>query len=82
MVNHKGHETGKVVTTKSPYGSHKDMVVRPDEYHANNSRIYRGRGIHTILEKEVVCKDDKGYYITFKSRLDDGLADPKRYSGR
>jgi hypothetical protein len=86
MINHKrppkGHETGKIITTKSPFGSHADMVVSPDEYHANNSQIYKGRGIHTILLCEVVCKDDRGYYITFRNRLDNGLADPKRYSGR
>ena len=78
----KRHETGKAVTTKSPFGSHADMVVSPEEYHANGSRIYKGRGIHTILECEVVCKDDRGYYITLKNRLDNGLADPKRYSRR
>jgi len=34
------------------------------------------------LECEVVCKDDRGYYITYKNRLDNGLADPKRYSNK
>tara|TARA_Y100000310_G_scaffold330701_1_gene402798 strand:+ start:780 stop:956 length:177 start_codon:yes stop_codon:yes gene_type:complete len=58
------------------------MVVSPDEYHANDSQIYKDRGRHTISEDEVVCKDDRGYYITLKNRLDNGLADPKRYSGR
>ena len=78
----KRHATGNIITTKSWFGSHADMVVSPEEYHANGSRIYEGRGIHTILECEVVCKDDRGYYITLKNRLDNGLADPKRYSGR
>ena len=78
----KRHATGNIITTKSPFGSHADMVVSPEEYHANGSRIYKGRRIHTILECEVVCKDDRGYYITYKNRLDNGLADPKRYSGR
>ena len=27
----KGHETGQVITTKSPYGSHEDMVVELEE---------------------------------------------------
>ena len=31
-------------------------------------------------EGQVVCKDDKGYYVTIKKRLDSGLADPSRYS--
>ena len=70
----KRHATGNIITTKSWFGSHADMVVSPEEYHENNSQ--------TISEEEVVCKDDKGYYITLKSRLDNGLADPKRYSGR
>lgn len=72
--NRRRHTTGNIITTKSWFGSHADMVVSPEEYHENNSQ--------TISEEEVVCKDDKGYYITLKSRLDNGLADPKRYSGR
>ena len=28
----------------------------------------------------VICKDDQGYYKTYQSRLDTGLADPSRYS--
>lgn len=30
-------------------------------------------------EGMVVCKDDRGEYITFANRLDNGLADPRRY---
>lgn len=78
---HKRHTTGNIITTKSWFGSHADMVVLPEEYH-NNNRIYKNRGIHSISDEEVVCKDDRGYYITLKNRLDNGLADPKRYSGR
>lgn len=29
---------------------------------------------------ECICKDDLGEYITLTSRLDNGLADPKRFS--
>ena len=78
----KRHSTGNIITTKSWFGSHADMVVSPEEYHENSLRIYKDRGIHTILECEVVCKDDRGYYITYKNRLDNGLADPKRYSNK
>jgi len=30
-------------------------------------------------ENKVVIEDEHGYYITDESRLDNGLADPKRY---
>ena len=37
-------------------------------------------GINVNLnEDEVFCKDDIGYYITNKNRLDNGMADPNRY---
>jgi len=38
--------------------------------------------VEELENGKVVCKDDKGTYITEKNRLDNGLADPKRYSGR
>jgi hypothetical protein len=60
----KRHTTGNIITTKSWFGSHAEMVVEELE------------------DGKVVCKDDKGTYITYKNRLDNGLADPKRYSGR
>ena len=83
MAKSRGrHQTGNNITTPSWFGSHASMVVSPEEYHANSSRIYRDRGTHIISEEEVVCKDDRGYYITLKNRLDNGLADPKRYSNR
>jgi len=31
-------------------------------------------------ENKVVIEDEHGYYITDESRLDNGLADPKRYN--
>ena len=34
----------------------------------------------TILDNQVVCKDDNGFYITFRNRIDSGLADPNRYA--
>jgi len=60
------HETGVAVTTKSLFGSHADMV---DEERSENAP-----------EGMVVCKDDKGFYTTYKNRIDNGLADPRRYS--
>jgi len=38
--------------------------------------------LRDMEDYEVVCRDDKGYYITKRSRLDDGFADPNRYSLR
>ena len=70
MVKGRRHETGKTVTTPSWFGSHSSMVV--DQTQENM----------TLSDDEVLCKDDKGYYVTKKNRLDSGLADPNRYSDR
>jgi hypothetical protein len=80
----KGYETGSVITTKSPYGSHADMVV--ENHDVQNDLGDLGKfPINDIADRltgehEVICKDDRGYYITSKDRLDNGLADPNRYS--
>ena len=34
--------------------------------------------IEELNDEKVICEDDRGRYITFKSRLDNGLADPRR----
>ena len=64
----KKHETGNSITTPSWFGSHQSMVVNEDEYN------------ESIAENEVLCKDDRGVYVTLKKRLDTGAADPARYS--
>lgn len=66
----RSHDSGRVITTPSFFGSHNKMVVSSDLFEAE------------LKENEVVCKDDDGYYITVKNRLDTNLADPNRYSGR
>tara|TARA_R110002012_G_scaffold269906_2_gene454108 strand:- start:4917 stop:5126 length:210 start_codon:yes stop_codon:yes gene_type:complete len=38
--------------------------------------------VEELEDGKVVCKDDKGTYTTYKARLDSGVADPNRYSGR
>jgi hypothetical protein len=63
------HESGTVVTTKTPYGSDSSMVVDISQYKSI-----------LINTDEVVCKDDRGFYITKKNRIDSGMADPNRYS--
>ena len=64
------HSTGTIITTKTHFGSHKEMVVEP---------IPEQSGIH-LKANEVICRDDLGLYITEKTKLDNGLADPNRYS--
>lgn len=60
------HITGHTVTTKTHFGSTSDMVVTLDNI--------------KLSENEVICKDDSGYYITLRNRIDSGLADPNRYA--
>ena len=38
--------------------------------------------VEEINEKEVMCEDQNGRYKTLRDRLDNGLADPNRYSNR
>ena len=67
----KRYDSGRDVTTKSWFGSHAEMVVSGED---------EGTPVIKLKKNEVVCKDDKGYYITLKARLDNGMADPNRYS--
>ena len=76
-ITKQRRETGSTITTPSQFGSHRSMVVDPDQFvsaYDNRSGVSCGPG--TCL-----CKDDKGFYITLEERLDNGCADPKRYSG-
>ena len=68
--NKARHDIGVKISTESPYGSHASMVVNHEEY-----------GVE-LQEGEVLLKCDTHFYITTKKRLDDGLADPARYSGK
>lgn len=63
------HESGSIVTTKTHYGSDSSMVVDLSQYKPIS-----------INTDEVVCKDDRGFYITKKNRINSGLADPSRHS--
>lgn len=67
FINKTRRETGVTITTKSPYGSHKEMIVDHVQF-----------GLQ-LTENEVLLKDDVHYYITTKDRLDTGLADANRY---
>lgn len=65
----KKHETGRTISTKTPYGTTSDMVVTDEEVLSKVS----------VADYCVLVKDDDGYYITPKNRVDSGLADPFRY---
>ncbi len=63
------HQTGRSITTKTPYGSTSDMIVTdPDIL----SKV-------PVADNCVLLQDDDGYYITNKNRIDSGLSDPLRY---
>jgi hypothetical protein len=57
----------EVVKTPSHFGSHASMETA--ESKQNNGPI-------------VQLRDEKGVYETERKRLDDGLADPNRYTDR
>lgn len=69
---------GRMVTTKSWFGSHEEMVVDPCDAEELEPNVRWA----VLKEGQVVCKDDEGYYITYKDRLDNGLADRYRYSAK
>tara|TARA_B100000029_G_scaffold21188_1_gene21462 strand:- start:1613 stop:1852 length:240 start_codon:yes stop_codon:yes gene_type:complete len=52
---------------KTRYGSHADMIDEEKTSELND-------------EKLAVLEDEHGYYITERRRIDNGLADPKRYT--
>jgi hypothetical protein len=66
----KRHETGRTITTKTMFGSHADMVVDHTSFDL------------TLKENEVLCQDGDRYYVTTRDRLDNGMADSRRYSGK
>ncbi len=62
-------ESGTIVTTKTPYGSASSMIVDMSKYKPIS-----------VGADEVVCKDDRGFYITKQNRINSGLADPNRHN--
>lgn len=70
FIKPRKHETGRSITTKTPYGTTSDMIVSDQDI---LSKV-------KIPGDVVLVKDDAGYYTTFKERVDSGLADPRRYS--
>lgn len=74
FIKPRKHETGRTFTTKSPYGTHSDMLVT-DETVLKRLHFDEFETVQLVL-----AKDDEGYYITEKNRVDSGLADPNRYA--
>ena len=69
----KRHETGNKITTPSWFGSHASMVIDHEDVQIGGQDV-------KLSDAQVLCQDDSGYYITYKDRLDNGQADPNRYS--
>lgn len=68
------HQTGTSVTTKTHFGSTSDMVIDHTKYkYLDNNPI-------VLNDSDVICKDDLGFYVTSKNRINTGIADPNRYA--
>jgi hypothetical protein len=67
---HKDKDSVRTITTPSPYGSHSSMAV-------DIEKIAEG---HNVPKDKIICEDEKGYYVTYKNRIDSGLADPCRFA--
>lgn len=68
-IKPRKHDSGRAINTKTPYGITTDMVV------TNEDILKRV----DVPDHCVLVKDDDGYFIVNKSRVDDGLACPSRY---
>lgn len=64
------HDTTRELAGKSPFGSHASMISEEETLKLVNK------------EKFVICKDEKGLYVTEKTYLDSGLADPNRFDSK
>ena len=70
IKKHKDKDNVRIIETPSAFGSHSSMIVDIDDLAKN----------HNVPKDKVVCKDEKGYYVTYKNRIDNGMADPCRYA--
>ena len=62
------------------YEKHDGKSVRltaPSPYGSHLSMVVR-----PLDDARVVCKDEAGEYVTYYDKIDTGLADVNRYSGR
>jgi hypothetical protein len=72
FIKPRKHETGRTITTKTAFGTTGDMVVNDEKI---TSRVKMQSG-------QVLAKDDAGYYITPRDRVDNGFADWHRYDSQ
>ncbi len=63
------HESGRTITTKTPYGVTSDMVVKDEEVLAKV----------VVADGMVLVHDDDGYFIVPKNVVDNRMACPLRY---
>ena len=70
MAKHKDKDNVRTITTPSPYGSHSSMLVNIDDLAKN----------HNVPKDKAICQDERGYYVTYKNRINNGLSDPCRYA--
>jgi hypothetical protein len=70
FIKPRKHESGRTITTKTPYGTTSEMIV-------TNENI---ANLFSLEESQILVKDDEGYYYTSVDRVDNGLADPNRYN--
>ena len=54
----------------------------PSRYATHASMVHERMTEILNDPKLVVCKDERGFYITEKNCVDNGIADPKRYCYR
>lgn len=50
-------------------------ITTPSQFGSHKSMV-----VKELDNQMVICRDDTHEYITYRSRLDSGLADPRRYS--
>lgn len=68
-----GYKQRRIPTKQEPY-------AHPSRYGSHSSMIDEEKTSELNDENKAVLQDEHGYYITERARLDNGLADPKRYS--
>lgn len=69
-LSKKRHDAGRTINGPTAFGSHSAMVVDHSGFDL------------TLEDNQVLCMDGDNHYVTTKDRLDNGLADPRRYSGK